>query len=102
MKVFRLNEYDWVYAENKEQALEWYMKQTGLEKDEAYDKYYFEEIDPNIGTTLVHIDELPLEEQKTTQQMIRQGNSLWARRTFAQVIESEKLIAPCIIASTEY
>jgi len=102
MKVFRLNEYDWVYAENVEQALEWYMNQTGLEKDEAYDEQFFEEIDPNKGTTLIHIDELPIEEQKMAQQMIRQGNDLWVRKTFSQVIESEKLNAPCIIASTEY
>jgi hypothetical protein len=102
MKVFRLNEYDWVYAKNLEQALEWYMDQTGLDEDEAFDEHYFEEIDPNVGTTLVHIDELPIEEQKMTQQMIMQGNSLWVKRTFAEVIEREKLKAPCIVASTEY
>ena len=102
MKVFRLNEYDWAYAENLEQALEWYMNQNGLEKDEALDEYYFEEINPNVGITLVNIDELPIEEQEITQQMIIQGNRLWVRRTFAEVIESEKLKAPCIIASTEY
>ncbi|WP_051359542.1 hypothetical protein [Paucisalibacillus globulus] len=102
MKVFRLNEYDWIYAESEEQALEWYLEQTGLDKEEAYDDHYFEEIDPNVGTTLVHIDDLTLKELQMTQEMIRQGNNLLARKTYAQVIESENLTAPCIIASTEY
>lgn len=39
-KVFRLNECDWVVAERFEEAVKWYIKETGMDNDEAVDESY--------------------------------------------------------------
>ncbi|MCA1029380.1 hypothetical protein LCM23_25545 [Cytobacillus kochii] len=39
-QVYRLNENDWVIADNFNEAVNWYMKDTGMSKEEAVDESY--------------------------------------------------------------
>jgi hypothetical protein len=40
-QVYKLNEVDWVVAETFEEAVIWYMKNSGLSREEAVDGSYF-------------------------------------------------------------
>jgi len=37
-KVFQICDCDWVAARSKEEAIEWYLKKTGLDKEEIYEE----------------------------------------------------------------
>lgn len=85
LHVWRLNECDWVCAEYYEDAVEWYMKETGLSEEEAIDEQLSEHM-IDLNTTM-RIEDDPKE-----------------RITFKDVIEQEykNKTEPWIIASTEY
>lgn len=40
MKVFKVNEFDWVCAENEEKAKEFYLELTELDEEEAFDDFH--------------------------------------------------------------
>lgn len=102
IKVFRLNEFDWVAAETKEQAIEWYMKETGLTEDESVDDAFYKECDIDKDFLFVDIDCLPVEEQEGTFEILRRYGTLCVKRTFKEMLEMDKrLTFPCVIASTE-
>lgn len=100
MRVFRLNEYDFVYAESKEQAIEYYMNETGLSLEEAFDEHYYEELDLDKGVMWISADDL---EDKDKAHGFKQfGNSLYAHVTYDYVIKRFNLEAPYMIATTEW
>lgn len=97
MKVFKMNDWDWVCAESEEQAKKFYVWFTDcLEGDlevkevSLQDKMY------------VSVSSLPVEEQKQPQELGHFFGELSAHKTFEWVIAHEKITSPCIIASTEF
>ncbi|WP_106494918.1 hypothetical protein [Lentibacillus sp. Marseille-P4043] len=102
MKVFRMNDFDWVCAESEEQAKEWYHNETSVDmKDIEEDFEIWGEV-PLSDHMWLNESELPVEELKKSQIMERRFGELWIQKTFGWVIEHEKITKPCIISSTEY
>lgn len=101
MKVFKMNDYDWVCAENEQQAKEYYKKEVGFD-DEEIEEEFLGEVSLN-DTMLVNVNDLPYEENMITQLNMRNiGGELYVPKPFSWVIENEKITKPCIIASTEF
>ena len=100
MKVFKMNDCDWVAAKSEKQAKEFYEKETGIARNEI-DEDFEGEISLE-RTMLLPLDDLPVEELKIPQNMKQIGGQTWVYKTFAWVIEHEKITSPCIICSTEY
>ncbi|PIE97218.1 hypothetical protein CO726_02630 [Bacillus fungorum] len=100
MKVFKMNDCDWVCAETEEQAKEFYKNECGFEDDEV-NEYFEGEVSLN---TMMHVDadDLPEEELTKCQQMTKYGDTLLILKPFKWVIEHENITSPCVIASTEY
>lgn len=100
MRVFKMNDCDWVCAENEGQAKEYYKKETGFNEDEIEEEFLG---DVSLqDEMLVEITDLPIEEQKQPQKLKEYGGSLFAYKTFEWVIAHENITKPCIISSTEY
>lgn len=100
MKVFKMNECDWVCAENEEQAKKFYKNEVGFDDKEINEDFVGE---VSLQDTMhVDIDELPESEQKKFQVGIPVGDTIYVYKTFEWVIAHEKITSPCIIASTEY
>lgn len=101
MKVFKMNDIDWVCAESEQRAKEFYKKEVGFDDDEINEEFVGEVSLNNI--MYIHIDDLPLEEQHITQLNMRNvGGEIFIPMPFSWVIENEKITNPCIICSTEY
>lgn len=98
MKVFKMNDYDWVCAESEEQAKGFYFEETGVE-------YIEEDFQGEVGlnnTMLVRLDDLPEEELSEPQVMRQIYGETWVFKSFEWVIAYENITKPCIISSTEY
>lgn len=102
MKVFRMNDFDWVCAENEEQAKEWYQKETGVDMQDIEEglKYWGEV--PLTDHMWLNADELPEDELKRPQIVEQRYGETWIKKTFEWVIQHENITKPCIISSTEY
>lgn len=101
MKVFKMNDYDWVCAESEQQAKNFYKEEVGFDDDEINDEF-IGEVSLN-NTMYISIDDLPMEEQQMTQMFMRNiGGELFVLKPFSWVIEHENITNPCIISSTEY
>lgn len=96
-KVFKMNDYDWVYAENEEQAKEYYVNITKCSYDDLKD---IKEVNTD-NTMYYEVSKLPIEEQKQPQEMGWFDGELCALKSFEWVIKQENLHTPCIIATTE-
>lgn len=40
MKVYKINDYEWISARSLEEGLAWYLSDTGLSPDEAFDSSF--------------------------------------------------------------
>ncbi|MDA1861180.1 hypothetical protein PDK22_26190 [Bacillus cereus group sp. BY122LC] len=100
MKVFKMNDFDWVCAETEDQAKTYYKKECGFD-DEDINEGFVGEVSLR-NTMHIDVDDLPYEEQTNCQTMINIGGTLFALKTFEWVIKTESITSPCIIASTEY
>lgn len=100
MKVFKMNDCDWVCAETEEQAKEYYKKECGFD-DKEINEYFEGEVSLQ-DTMHILADDLPLEEQQMCQTMIRRGGELHVLKTFDWVIRHGNITSPRVIASTEY
>ena len=72
MKVFKFNECDFVAAKSEKEAKEFYLKETGLSEEEAFDESEYRELDPNKDTVNVS-EEHEETQQLTYQQAHKQG-----------------------------
>lgn len=100
IKVFKMNDFDWVCAETEEQAKAYYKKECGFDGEYINEGFVGE---VSLQDTMhVDIDELPESELKKMQVGIPIGDTIFVYKTFEWVIEHEKITSPCIIASTEY
>lgn len=98
MKVFKMNDYDWVCAESEEQAKQFYFDETGVE-------YIEEDFKGEVSLTdtmYISLDDLPEEELSIPQVMQQRYGETWVQKTFEWVIKHENITYPCIISSTEY
>jgi len=100
MKVFKMNDFDWVCAETEEQAKEYYKEECGI-GDEDLNEGFVGEVSLQ-EVTYVDIDELPESEKDNFQCGRPLGDSIVVRKTFEWVIKNDNITSPCIIASTEY
>jgi len=86
LKVYRIDDYDWVCAKSEEEAIEWYLKETGVSEEDIYDIEDIAECD--LDKNYMFIDE---EHTK--------------KITFRESLESGEFMSdtkPCIFCSTEY
>ncbi|SEQ22967.1 hypothetical protein SAMN05216232_1968 [Virgibacillus subterraneus] len=102
MKVFKMNDFDWVCAESEEQAKQWYHQETGVDmKDIDEDFEQWGEVSL-ADKMYIPIDDLPEEEKMSTQlDMKNFYGELCAAKTFDWVIKHENITKPCVISSTE-
>ncbi|MTI82318.1 MAG: hypothetical protein FH756_00145 [Firmicutes bacterium] len=100
IKLFRMNDYDWVAAESAELANEWYKRECGLDDSEQTLDMITEE--PLTRTFLIPHDEISEEELKMGFEIITYGNGKFARVPFSHMMEREKMKPPCLAGSTEW
>lgn len=100
MKVFKMNDYDWVAAKNEEEAKNFY--EEFIDREEI-EEYFVGEVSLK-DKMHISIDELPDEEQRvaTIEPVIHRGGETCVLRSFEWVIKWDNITNPCIIASTEY
>jgi hypothetical protein len=101
MKVFKMNDCDWVAAETEEQAQEFYAKETGFDLEMEIKPDFEGEVSLD-NTMFVGLDELSEEEREKTQEIKQFGCESFVSKSFRWVIEKDKITEPCIISSTEY
>lgn len=100
MKVFRLNDCDWVAAKSLKEAKEWYMNETGVSEDEC-DK----DLECSLEQTMsIMWGQLPEEEKHNVQEIYSVGGEEFVIRSFSWVLEKLNASAtePFLMASTEY
>jgi hypothetical protein len=104
MKVFRVNEYDWVAAHSLEEAKSWYLENIDSDEEWAFDEVYLGEVDIHKVKMWYPVTNIPQEikEQAPPYEVKDFGGELFAHLTFSQVLEIDKPTEPYIIASTEY
>ena len=98
MKVFKMNDCDWVAAKNEEEAKKYY--EQFIDREEIEEDFVGEVSLQEC--TYVDIDELPESEKDNFQCGRPLGDSIVVRKTFEWVIKNDNITSPCIIASTEY
>ncbi|MGX5628229.1 hypothetical protein [Bacillus cereus] len=98
IKVFKMNDCDWVAAENEEEAKSFY--EQFIDREDIEEDFVGEVSLQDKMHILA--DDLPLEEQQMCQTMINRGEELHVLKTFEWVIKNDNITSPCIIASTEY
>ena len=86
IKVYRLNEYDWVAAESMEEAIEWYCRTTGVARSEATDE---------------DVRELDEREMERTVFTLEDGDQISFAEQLERCLDAERE-APFLFASTEY
>lgn len=96
MKVFQVNDCDWVAAKSFEEAKEWYMKEYGFAEDEirGNEECSLEE------AMWVLLEDVPEEERYN----IKEIKNDMAKVTFKWVMENifKNYYEPYLIATTEY
>lgn len=103
MKVFRLNEFDYVAAKSLEEAKQWYMDYYGLIEEEVLDPMYYPyEVNPENVMMWYEVDEIPQEDQDVTRKMKIMDGIWFALVTIADVLKWENKDEPYIVCSTEY
>lgn len=102
MKVFRMNEYDWIAAPSEQEALEFYMKDTGLTEEEAKDPDWFGECNLDKGWMWFAWDDLTEEEKQWAYTDYKTFDGvLCVKRSFRYVLDHYKQTEPYYIASAD-
>ena len=97
VKLFKVNDYDWVAAESAEQANEWYKKEYGLSDEDQPLEEVTEE--PNTKTFLTPLEDLTESEKLMGFEIIK-GH---ARIPFTHILATlEAIDEPFMVGSTEY
>jgi len=88
IKVFMMNDWDWVAAESLEEAIKWYCEECGMPEDEACE-------DPH-GITQARSNELKFYEEFPD----KENPISFTERLKKIVARGDKF--PCLFASTEF
>jgi hypothetical protein len=102
LKVFRLNEYDWVAAKDLKEALSFYEKETGMDKEEALDNHFFEESKLSTKMLIEDCIDSPANGREIVQEI---HGAKYYFATYEEEIEKHVAkwgLTPFIIASTEF
>lgn len=119
LKVYEINDYDWVCAPSKEEAKRYYLKQTGLTEDDIYPDKDIRECDLDKEGMWVEYEGRvrvkELEAKGKTEEnsggnwdigsMEKRGNTWFIKVSFREAIswiQRKGSIPPCIIASIEW
>jgi hypothetical protein len=96
-KVFKMNDSDWVYADNEEQAKNYYVNLTECNEDDLDN---VKEVSLQ-NTMYYEVNRLPNEEKDMAHEMGWFAGELCALKTFEWVIKQENIKTPSILATTE-
>lgn len=108
MKVFRLNECDWIAANSQEEAIEWYMNETGLDYKDAVDESFLEESDvvkEGMWSEIVFCEEEGISIEEIEREGYKQktiNGETMVYVPFKKVLEIDKRTEPYFFCSTEY
>lgn len=107
MKAFRLNEYDTVAAKSLDEAKDFYLKETGLPEEEAFDDDYEKECDLDNENVGMFVSDMSAEEIKNAsmyssfkKETFRGHEVIFL--SFRDEIKLHGKTEPYIICSTEY
>jgi len=105
MRIFRMDGYDWVCANNPEEAVEYYVRETGCDNDgieaiecDAKEKMWYGFNDFNKLQDF-------LLKNRTVSYPIKSGERyslLDLHISLSDCIELDNITEPCIIASTDF
>lgn len=98
LKVYKMNDCDWMAAHTPEEAAEEYKKQCELTDDEI--EYPLAECDLDKDGLIVDINELTEEEANLHKNFKKYGDKLYAWFSFRECLR-ESDGSPYLIASTE-
>ena len=101
VKLFKMNDCDWVAAESEEQAHEWYLKETGISEEESP----FEEIkEESIEKCfLCPFSELTPEEKNMNFVSTERHGEKWVWLPFSYTLTTiPSMETPFMAGSTEY
>jgi hypothetical protein len=110
MKVFKMNDCDWVAANSAEEAIKWYMKEFGVGRDEIYDELEEESLDREIWdyyngkdrNVVLKMFQTNGDEIVYNDMQFRFNDGLQVLTSFKKIIGNSIETVPYIIASTEY
>lgn len=97
MKVYRMNDYDWVAAESDESAKKFY--EQFIEREELEEDFQGEV--PLEDTMFFWEEDVPVDERHKFSRDEIGGKGIY-HVPFSWVIVHQNITEPCIIASTEY
>ncbi len=103
-RAWKLNEYDWIAANNLEEGLKWYMEQTGLSREEAIDPDHFREcpLHETFWTVMDGLPEPMLEVCRIFQrEKVGDREIVKTKTNYAEFMEYIGEL-PGMLASTEY
>ncbi|MBN6889920.1 hypothetical protein ACUXCC_003455 [Cytobacillus horneckiae] len=95
MKVFKMNDSDWVCASSEESAKEYYKKLIGCDSEDIEE--FFEGEVSLANKMYVLASDVPEKEKP-----FPWHGELWVEKSFGWVIDRQKITEPCVICSTEY
>jgi hypothetical protein len=101
IKVFRINDCDWLAGEDFESALVWYMGETGLTREEALDGSEHELTPKEMEALKYFIDD----EDELCAHGVDPSKVTCLKISFQaelEHMEESKQTFPCLFASTEY
>lgn len=101
VKLFKLNKFDWVAATDLETAVQWYMKEHGLSREDAVDPHYVPYEESLSKPVWVDIEELTSEELKMPQIMRTSGDVREVKVSARRIIKKEYKGTPFVVCSTE-
>lgn len=98
VKLFEIDDCDWVAAETEEQAIEWYSKQVGVSKEEL------EIIEVSLETTFLQpADEMTSVEEAQNFEKKTIGEEFFVKIPFSFTLQQlNEIPEPFIAGSTEY
>lgn len=99
MKVFRMNDKDWVVAKTERGAKTYYRNLTGISREEINDTFQGE-VDMQ-DTMYSPLDLLSAEEKTNMQRMKNVDGTMWFEHTFEWLFNRQKIKETSLLATTE-
>lgn len=102
-KIFKLNECDWVAANTLEEAIEWYLKETGLPEEDALEEPYEIKNPSKIMVTLdKFVDDGTENKYAALEEKYLKEGELTYKVPANELLNIEWESKPFIFCSTEY
>lgn len=99
MKVFKMNEVDWVCAHSEKEAKTYYQEYNGESAEDIEEAF---EGEVSLDTTMyIEVDMLSDREKAMMQQMKELNGIMHVKKPFSWVIEKQKKTQPYVIATND-